>query len=170
MGITSPQEICEKYDFKFNEIAPRFTELRNSGHIKIVDYRENERSKHKNAVYCVTTPDEMINITNRIYQELVDKKRQTSFRFNIKPVSLDKRDSCKRSQKNRQPIKQFIMDQKFRVAGLLYSKSKTREVGANNYPIREFVLHIPNRDNPNYDEYLPFQLKGPNYVKKNRWL
>ena len=73
-GITSPQEICEKYDFKFNEIAPRFTELRNSGHIKIVDYRENERSKHKNAVYSVTTPDEMINITNRRYQELVDKK------------------------------------------------------------------------------------------------
>lgn len=58
------------------------------------------------------------------------------------------------------------MDKKFRVAGLLYSKSKTREVGANNYPIREFVLHIPNRDNPKYDEHLEFELKGPNYVKK----
>ena len=58
------------------------------------------------------------------------------------------------------------MDKKFRVAGLLYSKSKTKEVGANNYPIREFVLHIPNRDNPKYDEHLKFQLKGPNYVKK----
>ena len=58
------------------------------------------------------------------------------------------------------------MDKKFGVAGTLYSKSKTREVGANNYPIREFVIHIPNRDNPKYDEHLPFVLKGPNYVKK----
>lgn len=91
MGITSPQEICEKYDFKFNEIAPRFTELRNSGHIKIVDYRENERSKHKNAVYCVTTPDEMINITNRIYQELVDKKDKlvSDLILNLSPLTKE---------------------------------------------------------------------------------
>ena len=91
MEITSPQEICEKYDFKFNEIAPRFTELRNSGHIKIVDYRENERSKHKNAVYCVTTPDEMINITNRKYQELVDKKDKlvSDLILNLSPLTKE---------------------------------------------------------------------------------
>ena len=91
MGITSPQEICEKYDFKFNEIAPRFTELRNSGHIKIVDYRENERTRHKNAVYCVTTPDEMINITNRRYQELVDKKDKlvSDLILNLSPLTKE---------------------------------------------------------------------------------
>ena len=74
LGVTSPQEICDKYDFKINEIVPRFTELRNSAHIKIVGYRENKRSKHPNAVYRITTADEMIDIKNKIYQELVDKK------------------------------------------------------------------------------------------------
>lgn len=58
------------------------------------------------------------------------------------------------------------MEQKFRITGTLYSKSATREVGAKNYPIREFVIHIPNRENPNYDEYIPFQLKGKNFVDK----
>ena len=58
------------------------------------------------------------------------------------------------------------MEQKFRITGTLYSKSETREVGAKNYPIREFVIHIPNRENPNYDEYIPFQLKGKNFVDK----
>ena len=67
LGVTSPQEICDKYSFQFNEIAPRFTELRNSAHIKIVGYKKNKRSKHPNAIYRITTADEMIEIKNKKY-------------------------------------------------------------------------------------------------------
>lgn len=90
-GITSPQEICDRYDFKINEVVPRFTELRNSGHIKIVDYRENDRTKHKNAIYSVTTPDEMINIINRRYQELIDKKDKlvSDLILNLSPLTKE---------------------------------------------------------------------------------
>lgn len=58
------------------------------------------------------------------------------------------------------------MSNQFRVTGMLYSKSKTKEVGANNFPIREFVIHVPNSKNPDWDEYFPLQLKGKDYVKK----
>lgn len=58
------------------------------------------------------------------------------------------------------------MSNQFRVTGMLYSKSKVKEVGAKNFPIREFVIHVPNSKNPDWDEYFPFQLKGKDYVKK----
>lgn len=86
LGPVSPQDLCELdfdnaflYDYQgytINEITPRFTELRNSGFIKIVGYKENKRSKHPNAMYRVTTADEMINIKNKRYQELTNNKAQ----------------------------------------------------------------------------------------------
>ena len=87
--ITTAQEICESHDLKINEVVPRFTELRNSGHIKIIDYKENKRTKHKNAVYRLTTPEEMINITNRRYQELIDKKDKlvSDLILNLSPLT-----------------------------------------------------------------------------------
>ena len=86
LGPVSPQDLCDfdsmsmfcqNYEgYTINEITPRFTELRNSGFIKIVGYKENKRSKHPNAMYRVTTADEMINIKNKKYQELTNNKAQ----------------------------------------------------------------------------------------------
>ena len=74
IGVISPQELCDKYSFKSNEVSPRFTELRNSGYIKIVGSRISKRSNKLNAMYSITTKEERIDIINKKYQELIDQK------------------------------------------------------------------------------------------------
>lgn len=54
----TPQQLCDKYDLKFNEVAPRFTELAQAGYIKEVGTVENSRSKKPNTVYVCTTQKE----------------------------------------------------------------------------------------------------------------
>lgn len=100
-GPISPQDLCE-IDFKnfsftedyggytINEITPRFTELRNAGFIKIVGYKENKRSKHPNAIYRVTTRDEMINIKNKKYQEFTNNKAQLVNDLNLGLSSMSR--------------------------------------------------------------------------------
>jgi transcription initiation factor IIE alpha subunit len=73
-GDLSPQKLCDITKRKFNEIAPRFTELRESGHIKILYHATNKETGNNNAWYCITTKDERIEIINRMYQSLIDKK------------------------------------------------------------------------------------------------
>jgi hypothetical protein len=70
----TPQQICEKYYFKFNEIAPRFTELRESGYIIEAGKQTNSRSKHKNTSYKISTESERIDFINKKFVELRDKK------------------------------------------------------------------------------------------------
>jgi DNA-binding Lrp family transcriptional regulator len=90
IGIVSPQEICEKYSFKSNEISPRFTELRNSGYIKIVGSRLSKRSNKYNAVYRITTEEERIEIINKKYQELIDQKNKLINDLNLGLSELTK--------------------------------------------------------------------------------
>ena len=66
----SPQEICEIYQMKFNEVAPRFTELHQSGFIKEVGEKINNRSKKSNTLYSCTTIDEIDKIRKDIRIDL----------------------------------------------------------------------------------------------------
>ena len=70
----TPQQICEKFYFKFNEIAPRFTELRESGYIIEAGKQTNSRSNHKNTSYKISTESERIDFINKKFVELRDKK------------------------------------------------------------------------------------------------
>lgn len=90
IGIVSPQELCEKYSFKSNEINPRFTELRNSGHIKIVGSRLSKRSNKHNAIYRITTEKERVEIINKKYQELIDQKNNLINDLNLGLSELTK--------------------------------------------------------------------------------
>jgi hypothetical protein len=75
LGKASPQYLCAEYPMlKINSIVGRFTELRESGHIKILYHSTNPSTGQKNAWYGITTKDERINIINKKYQSLVDKK------------------------------------------------------------------------------------------------
>lgn len=69
-GTLSPQLLSEIANRNFNEIAPRFTELRESGHIKISYHATNPETGNKNGWYSVTTEDERIGITNRMREKL----------------------------------------------------------------------------------------------------
>ena len=72
---TSPQYLCQEYPIlKINSIVGRFTELRESGHIKILYHSTNPNTGQKNAWYGITTESERIDIINKKYQALVDKK------------------------------------------------------------------------------------------------
>jgi len=90
IGVISPQELCDKYSFKSNEVSPRFTELRNSGYIKIVGSRISKRSNKLNAMYSITTKEERIDIINKKYQELIDQKNNLINDLNLGLSELTK--------------------------------------------------------------------------------
>jgi len=69
----SPQEVCEIYQMKFNEVAPRFTELHQSGFIKEVGEKINNRSKKPNTAYSCTTIDEIAIIRRNMSIELSEE-------------------------------------------------------------------------------------------------
>ena len=72
----SPQEIKEKYSYVKNmtrNVAMRFTELREAGYIVEHGIYINDTG-HACSSYRPTTKDERIDIINKKYQCLVDKK------------------------------------------------------------------------------------------------
>ena len=62
----SPQILCEIYNMRFNELAPRFTELFDIGYIKEYGAIHNKRSNKHNTAYVTTPLDEIADVRESI--------------------------------------------------------------------------------------------------------
>ena len=73
-----------------NEVNPRFTELAEVGLIKQVGKSENDISGNLNTLWSTTTDDEQINIINKKFVELRDKKDAiiADYHKGLSPLSL----------------------------------------------------------------------------------
>lgn len=65
-GPVSPQELCDVYDMKFNEVAPRFTKLYDAGYIKQHGSIHNNRSNKKNTTYIATPVEDIPSVRRSI--------------------------------------------------------------------------------------------------------
>lgn len=65
-GPVSPQELCEIYEMRFNEVAPRFTKLFDAGYIKQYGSVHNKRSNKHNTAYIATPVDQIADTRKAI--------------------------------------------------------------------------------------------------------
>jgi len=91
----SLQEICDRYNISSNSVSPRLLELRETGLIKVVGTRISKKSNMEMAMYSATTENERIEIVNKKYQELIDKKNKLINDLNLNLSTLT-RDAVKR--------------------------------------------------------------------------
>jgi predicted transcriptional regulator len=73
-GVASVQKIAEYLNCDPSDISGRFTELKNCFLIKEVSTVKSNKSKNKVVQYTLTTDDERIDLVNKKFVELKNKK------------------------------------------------------------------------------------------------
>lgn len=90
-GPCTPQQICREENWQHNVVNPRFTELAEVGLIKEVGKIENKFSSNLNTLWEITSDAERIQINNKRFVELRNKKDAilTDFHLNMSSCSIE---------------------------------------------------------------------------------
>ena len=86
----SAQDLCNNYRLPINSIIGRFTELTQRGLIVPIGIKTNYNTGHGNSIYKITTESEAIEIRNRRFVELRNKKDNLINDFNLGLSTLTK--------------------------------------------------------------------------------
>jgi hypothetical protein len=73
-GVASTQDIAKYLNVDDSSISGRFTELKRCFLIKEVGFKDSTKSNNKTITYTVTTDEERIDLVNKKFVELRDKK------------------------------------------------------------------------------------------------